>query len=237
MIHGLTFKEYIEEEKAKIAEMDGKEKKQYFMDYYLKFIIGAVVILILLIWIIVDICISGRNAVASGGVVNLAISDEGKAFLTDDYLDHLGKSSFSNQSILAADIFLSDSSDTEYADFLTFQAQLATNTFNYLIVDETALQYCMELDYSLFENPNKILDQDLKNAFSGRIAFHPLKKAEGEEQGETGDGSPGVYAIDISDTDFAKKYITADGPVYFLFSGSVEEYDLGVSILKYIMGM
>ena len=39
MIHGLTFKEYIEEEKEKIGEMTKAEKKSYFIDYYLKYCI------------------------------------------------------------------------------------------------------------------------------------------------------------------------------------------------------
>ena len=36
MIHGLTFKEYVEEEKQKFGEMTKAEKWSYFKDYYLK---------------------------------------------------------------------------------------------------------------------------------------------------------------------------------------------------------
>ena len=36
MIHGLTFKEYVEEEKTKLSEMNKAEKIDYFKEYYLK---------------------------------------------------------------------------------------------------------------------------------------------------------------------------------------------------------
>ena len=47
MIHGLTFKEYVEEEKTKLSEMNKAEKIDYFKEYYLKLCIFAVVVLIL----------------------------------------------------------------------------------------------------------------------------------------------------------------------------------------------
>ena len=39
MIHGLTFKEYVEEEKQKLGEMSKEEKIDYFKEYYLKTVI------------------------------------------------------------------------------------------------------------------------------------------------------------------------------------------------------
>ncbi|MBO4864243.1 MAG: hypothetical protein J5517_07745 [Eubacterium sp.] len=237
MIPGLTFKEYIAQEKEKLAEMTGEEKKQYFKDYYLKFVIGGVVVLILLIWFIVDISFSARPVAASGGMINLTLSDEGKTFLTDDYLEYLKLNPRTNQVQLASDIILSKGSETSYTDFMAMQAELATNSYNYLIVNEEGLECCLEIDYSMFEDPNKILDDDLKKALADKIGFHLMKEAESSGIKETDKDAPGCYAIDITGTEFVNKYITSNGSVYFLFTGSMDDYDRGMSVLRYILGM
>ena len=55
MIHGLTFKEYVEEEKTKLSEMTKAEKIDYFKEYYLKLTIVLFIVLVLIVWFVIDI--------------------------------------------------------------------------------------------------------------------------------------------------------------------------------------
>ena len=80
MIHGLTFKEYVDQEKEKWSEMSKAEKVSYFKEYYLKMVIFAVIVLILLIWLLIDIGLGFRGNVVTGGVVNTKLSPEGSTF-------------------------------------------------------------------------------------------------------------------------------------------------------------
>ena len=189
MIHGLTLKEYIEEEKTKFSEMTKAEKISYFKEYYLKLCIAAVVILGIAIWMLIDFTSGIGKVVVSGGVVNLEISDEGIKYLSDGYITYLGDGAKGKNVNLAPEIFISSEDATTYT---AFQAELAINNYNYLITDSEGKRFVSEKECA-------------------------------EE------------VTDITDTDFAKKYIKAGDTVYFILTGSEEEFDSGRKVLEYIL--
>ncbi len=220
MIHGLTFKEFIEEEKTKLGEMTQAEKKEYFKDYYLKTVIFAVIVLILLIWLFVEIGLNMRRSVVAGGLVNMEMTDEGTLFLGDDYREYLKLSKFTHRVYFAQDIFLDKNEPESYT---IFQAELATNTYNYLITDEEGLDFITGID--CLADLDEILDADV----SGKLTDKKIYKKSGESDKEI------AAAIDITDTAFTKDYIKTGEKVYFVISGKTEEYDSGIGILKYIL--
>lgn len=220
MIHGLTFKEYIEEEKAKLGEMTKAEKKSYFVDYYLKYCILAFVLLLLLIWIVYDFARAMRNTVVTGGVVGMTLSEEGTAFMTDEYLEYLGLSDKSNKIDFASYIILDDE---DYQTYTMFQAELATNSYNFLITTKKGMAFVAQCE--CLADLNDVLDDELKQSLSDKIFRANL--------GES--GKKIAAAIDISDTAFVKDYIISAEPVYFIVAGKPEEYESALNILKYIL--
>ncbi len=220
MIHGLTFKEYIEDEKNKLSEMNKAEKKDYFKEYYLKTVIFAVIVLILLIWILIDVGINMRHSIVTGGVVNLDISEEGSLYLGNDYRDYLGKSKLTNKVNIAPGIFLDRNEPESYT---IFQAELATNSYNYLITDDVGLEFVNGIE--CLADLDEVLDSDL----SGKLADKKIYKKSGESDKEI------AAAIDITDTAFTKDYIKTGEKVYFVVSGKPEEYESAIGILKYIL--
>ncbi|MBQ8952208.1 MAG: hypothetical protein IJ065_13810 [Eubacterium sp.] len=220
MIHGLTFKEYIEEEKEKIGEMTKAEKISYFKDYYLKYCILALVGLVLLVWIGIDLGRGFRHTIVTGGVIGVHLDDEGAKYLTDDYMEYLGKGSFSNKIDFAPYIILDDE---DYQTYLAFQAQIATNMYNYLITTKKGLAFVAQSECLADLDP--ILDSELKAEVSDRI-FRAKLGESGEEI---------AAAIDISDTAFVKEYIITGEPVYFIITGKPEDYEAGLNVLKYIL--
>ena len=220
MIHGLSFKEYVEEEKAKFGEMTAAEKKDYFKEYYLKQCIFAFIILILLIWFLVDISVNFKHTVCSGGVINTKISEEGAGFLKEDYLKLLNKKTFTNKVDLAADIFLDKEEPQTYT---VFQAELAINSYNYLITDKNGLDFILSTE--CLADMGTVLDEDLKKTVGDKIV-----------RGELGESKKEIEAaIDITDTAFVKEYITSGDKVYFVITGKEDEYNLGLDVLRYIL--
>lgn len=220
MIHGLTFKEYIEEEKEKIGEMTKAEKKSYFIDYYLKYCIAAVVILGLLVWIGIDFGRAMRHTIVTGGVIGAHLSEEGTTYLTDDYMTYLDKSTFSNKIDFASYIILDDE---DYQTYTVFQAELAVNRYNYLITTKKGLAFVAQCECLADLDP--ILDDELKQKVSDKIFRAKL--------GES--GAMIAAAVDISDTAFAKDYLIAGEPIYFIITGQTDDYESGLDVLRYIL--
>ena len=220
MIHGLTMKEFVEEEKTKLGEMTKEEKKEYFKDYYLKNVIIAGIILVLLIWLMVDIGLNMRHSVVTGGVVNLELSNEGSSFLKEDYMKYLKLGSMTNKVDLAPDIFLDKEEPQSYT---LFQAELATNTYNYLITDETGLGFVTGIE--CLADLDKTLEGELSQMVSDKKVYRKLGESETEI----------AAAIDITDTAFTKNYVKSGDKVYYIISGDAEDYDSAINMLKYIL--
>ena len=219
MIHGLTFKEYVEEEKTKLSEMTKAEKIDYFKEYYLKLTIVLFIVLVLIVWFVIDIARNMKNDVVTGGVVNTVLSTEGRTYLSDDYLNYLQLSSRKNRANLAPDIFLDGDDPQAYT---IFQAEIATNSYNYIISDEKGLDFVAKNECAA--DMNEVLPGDLKSEFKDKMIY----RKSGESDTEI------AAAIDITDTAFVKDFIIGDR-VYFVISGKIEEYDSGIAILRYIL--
>ncbi len=220
MIHGLTFKEYVEEEKQKLGEMSKEEKIDYFKEYYLKMVIFAVIVLILLIWLLIDVGLGFRGNVVTGGVVNTKLSEEGSLFLSDEYMTYLNASKLTKKVDLAPDIFIDDDDPQSYT---IFQAELATNTYNYLITDEKGLAFATQLE--VVANLDEVLESDLSQKLSDKIVYR-----------KSGDnGTEIAAAIEITDTAFTKNYVNSGGKVYFVITGNPDEYGKALKMLEYIL--
>ncbi len=220
MIHGLTFKEYVEEEKQKLGEMSKEEKIDYFKEYYLKMVIFAVIVLILLIWLLIDVGLGFRGNVVTGGVVNTKLSEEGSLFLSDEYMTYLNASKLTKKVNLAPDIFIDDDDPQSYT---IFQAELATNTYNYLITDEKGLAFATQLE--VVANLDEVLESDLSQKLSDKIVYR-----------KSGDnGTEIAAAIEITDTAFTKNYVNSGGKVYFVITGNPDEYGKALKMLEYIL--
>lgn len=219
MIHGLTFKEYIEEEKQKLSEMDKAEKKSYFKEYYLKTCIVALICLALFMWFLVEMLLSFRHVVVTGGVIGAQINHEGEKYLSDDYMEYLGKSGLFNKVNFAPYIILDEN---DPSTVMALEAEIATNSYNYLITTEKGLQFITQME--CLADLDETLDSKLKEKLSDRFVYRKLGDS-GEEK---------AAAIDITDTAFAKEYLLAGENIYFILTGKTEEYEKGMDVLRYM---
>ena len=220
MIHGMTFKEYIETEKEKFGEMNKSEKLDYFKEYYLKACIAVLVILAFLVWFLIDMGKSMKAPVVTGGVLNIHISSEGSTFLREDYMKSLGLDDKKDKIEFASYILLDKSQPQSYT---VFQAELAAGQYNYLITDKAGMEYIARSECAA--DMNEVLDKEMKGKLSSKMIY--------AESGE--DGKIIAAAIDITDTTFSREYMTSSDKVYFVLTGLIDDYDSGIDVLKYIL--
>ena len=163
-----------------------------------------------------------RHTIVTGGVVNSSINDEGKEFMSDKYLEHTGKSKLTNRIEFSGEIFV-DYEDGQSSAI--FQAELASNIFNYLIVDDDALDFVV--DTECLADLNKELPDDIKSQVSDKLVNVKIQSININIAG----------AIDLTDTAFAKKYLTSGEKVYFILSGKEKDYGAGIDVLRYILSV
>ena len=193
---GTKFGRFIRTEKKKLKELTVKQRFLYFAQYYLP---GTIVILLLLgavIWYGHDIYVSNMR-VLNGGLINCHVSEEGKAYMTSEFLTWGGYSGNRTAELLDSD--LNFRSDLEYEEKyleVAFRASILTGAYDYLIMREDATYTYGMLDY--FKDMNQIVDMnnfspddfyyyeetdEEKAADAGRFSIQDIFGGGDEEQG------------------------------------------------------
>ena len=155
---GTKFGRFIRAEKKKLKGLSAKQKLLYFAQYYLP---GTVLILLLLgavVWYGHDIYKS-KMKVLNGGLINCHVSEEGRTYVTDDFLAWGGYGKGRTAVLLDSD--LNFKSDLEYEEKyleVAFRASILTGAYDYLIMREDATYTYGMLDY--FQDMNQLVDMN-----------------------------------------------------------------------------
>lgn len=153
---GNKLKNFIKTEKEKLADLTGKQKLEYFAQYYLGAVLLVIVLIGAFVWYGIDVYRSNMT-VLSGGLINCEISDSGKDYLTKGFLTWGGYKKTKRAKVLESEEF-NFSSDLEYEENyldLTLRAAIMTGEVDYLIVREDAIDNYATTDY--FQDMNKIV--------------------------------------------------------------------------------
>ena len=139
-------KNFFSEEKEKLSKLSGKQKARYLADYYLPGVIGLIVFIACFSWYVSDIYKS-KQLVLSGGLINCPVSEEGIEYSTKGYAEwaKLGKK---RASLVDTDLKVDSSQEYDIQTIQNaFIAQVAAGYFDYLLVDEAAIEFYSELDF------------------------------------------------------------------------------------------
>lgn len=157
---------YYANEREKVSKLGTKQKLIYFADYYLP---GIVVFLLLIggvAWYVRDVIESNKIAY-SGGLINCVITEEGRKFATEDFIEWTG---WKNKKASLVDSDLSFDSTEVYDNQsmeVAFVAQISAGYYDYLIVNESAIEHYSELDF--FVNLDELLPN--MNKFEGEQLY------------------------------------------------------------------
>lgn len=156
---GNKFTRFFRTEKEKLIDLNNKQKLEYFAQYYLPVVLLIIGLLVAVVWYSIDIYKSNM-LVAKGGLINCQISDEGKDYLTTDFLAWGGYKKSRTAVIMDSDEFdIQTDIDFEesYLD-LTLRAAIMTGEVDYLILREDAIDKYGTTDY--FQDVSAIAASD-----------------------------------------------------------------------------
>ena len=206
--------------------MTRRQRWEHLVAYY-KWVIPVALLVIIGISLCVNYVIqNSKHTVMSGVYVNISLSQDGKAYMTDSYKEHFGYESWREAVKLDEARILDDKINY-------------TNTYN-MLMSLALMSGDGELDYL-------ISDMEGFNVLFREGAFKDLRQVYTEQELEAF-GDKVIYkanagteekipvAIDISQTDFAKNNITAySEKIYFSFSVNTPRLEQAKVFYEYLL--
>jgi hypothetical protein len=232
-LHSLSFRDRQRAKRARLKEhMDGMSKGQkfgYVLSYYKGKIILGLILLAICIAIPVTIYKKSRPVALSYCIVNAPEPSAVDTSFVDEYLDFYNlNGAYQLESDVTVhldkDTYLEEYSQNSSASIYTELPMLCFNGYyDVMIMDEKGLEYCamQEIIYPL----RNYLPAEIYSEVESRIC-----------SADDNDGVNVPFAIDISDTDFAKGLKLGYDKVYLGFPGNTERnYINAKRMLKFIL--
>lgn len=232
-LHSLSFRDRQRAKRARLKEhMDGMSKGQkfgYILSYYKGKIILGLILLAICIAIPVTIYKKSRPVALSYCIVNAPEPSAVDTSFVDEYLDFYNlNGAYQLESDVTVhldkDTYLEEYSQNSSASIYTELPMLCFNGYyDVMIMDEKGLEYCamQEIIYPL----RNYLPAEIYSEVDSRIC-----------SADDNDGVNVPFAIDISDTDFAKGLKLGYDKVYLGFPGNTERnYINAKRMLKFIL--
>ena len=202
------------------ADMTGKQKLGYFVYYYKWTVLLTVIAVFLAIAIPVTIYKNSRPVAISYAVINRNSDLELDKTWVEDYISYYGFDG-SFQVVDNTSVYLDPAEYDEntvhnnsMTDYSQFPIMCHNDYFDVIITDMTGLKFCSEqaviqpLSYGMYPDLYKLIT----DKYSDDIVV--LDNYLGEKA---------EFAIDITDTEFAKKLNSGYDRTYVCFSGGSEQ--------------
>lgn len=231
-LHNLRFFERQRAKRAKLKEnmkdMTRGQKFGYILSYYKGKIILGLILLAICIALPVTIYKKSRPVAISYCIVNAAEPDAVNTDFVDDYRTMFGLTGayqvHNDLTVhLDKETYLQESQGSSASIYTELPMLCFNGYYDIMILDEKGLEYCamQEIIYPL----KNYLPADIYSLVEDRLC-----------EAEDHDGVSVPFAIDISDTDFAKHLNLGYDKVYLGFPGNSERnYVNAKRMIKYIL--
>lgn len=210
--------------KKTMKELTWKERLQHLWEYYKWFGIGAVVIIAMAVSIVISVTQNSREMLYSGVCINLSMSDEGNAYVTDGWFDKLDGNEKTAQvelSPMSLNTGVDTMTDIAMAGGEKLIAMITTGDLDYMFMDASSLTYVG--NSGMISPLNEFLSQEMIAKFEGKIVTLQI------------DGKNYMAAIDISDLPFVKKNMGSKDKVYIGFPGNTSRTDKNEAFLQFLL--
>lgn len=219
-------------EKQKWKEMNGAQRKQYFLDYYLFPVsVGTVII-----FIICFLCWHFFLKPQPESVLYAAVIDE---FLDED---QLAQAVTDMSTLLDADgknrtVHIDDSFYIKDGALDKIQVYLYNKQLDVLILDESV--FAEYAGYGFFQGLDEVLSEEEAGMYKERYLYAAGYKDTDDvsfEDNETGQGDEEPYGLSLEgDNRFTRMTQYMEHPVFAIAEGA-PNVDNGVQFLEYLMG-
>lgn len=214
----------LEELKGHLKDMTWKERLDYLWEYYKWVAILAGIAVVIVASVISGIVRNSKNLLCGGIAVNVSVTEEGTAYLTDGWFAKLEGTEGKDKIELTPmyiNLEAGAYSETATANVTKLISMISVGDVDYLLLDAYALQYCGSS--GAFAPLENTLSQEMLAKFEGKIVTIQDEKSEYQA------------AIDISELPFVKKHITSKDKVYIAFPGNTERSAQNEAFLEYLM--
>lgn len=219
----MKLKEYFRQLKIDLEPMTFREKVDHIWSYNKELFIIVAAFAIIIIGLLVTF-LNKPDVMFCGFVVNTELSEEGTAYLTDDYCSVLGGTGKQEVQLLTG-IFnttLNSAGEASKATRDKIMAFISDGSLDYIMGDKVTMEELVGADICL----------DLRSFFSQK----ELAQWQSELLiGKTEDNEEIAYAVNISGTDFAKDCVSNNKELYICFIANTKQIDRCHDFWNYIL--
>lgn len=198
----------------KLKPMTWKERVDHIWTYYKAVLFVSLVLILLPVGVIISFA-TKKDVLYGGMAINVDIRKVGVTYLTDDWREKLGGDPKKETVELYANAFDPEHGELEstYGVAMSTIARAESKTLDYIIVDETALEFYVVQEVYM----------DLNNVFTAQEleAFGKENVITITPEDNLSVRTP--VAIDITDMAFAQDCLQAEGRIYLAFVGQEEK--------------
>lgn len=196
---------------ATLRPMSWRDRIDHIWTYYKEIILIGAVVIILLASIVGNALKPRLEVRMSGYLANITLSEDGSAYLKEDYLSHLGGSADSQTVILNSTVFGGEgyltSMEANYNAALAPVLQVTAQEVDYMLLDEVALEFYM--NKAFFMDLRQLLnEEELKQL---ELTYYQPVDIDEKPVGESY-----PVAVDITGTAFAQGCAKDAKKVYFV---------------------
>lgn len=196
---------------ATLRPMSWRDRIDHIWTYYKEIILIGAVVIILLASILGNALKPRLEVRMSGYLANITLSEDGSAYLKEDYLSHLGGSADSQTVILNSTVFGGEgyltSMEANYNAALAPVLQVTAQEVDYMLLDEVALEFY--LNKAFFMDLRQLLnEEELKQL---ELTYYQPVDIDEKPVGESY-----PVAVDITGTAFAQGCAKDAKKVYFV---------------------
>ncbi len=161
---------------------------------------------------------SSKEALVSGMLVNMSVTQEGMNYLSTEYEEYLGAEEHQYVSLEYTQFGPLDdpfNADDNYNKAMVMIARVEGQMLDYMLLDALAMKtyviYDLYLDLREFFTPEELAQFEAE----GKVKYAQYE----------GDTDKRPVAVDISDTAFVKDTMNGASPIYFALSGHNPKMD------------
>lgn len=196
---------------ATLRPMSWRDRIDHIWTYYKEIILIGAVVIILLASILGNALKPRLEVRMSGYLANITLSEDGSAYLKEDYLSHLGGSADSQTVILNSTVFGGEgyltNMEANYNAALAPVLQVTAQEVDYMLLDEVALEFY--LNKAFFMDLRQLLnEEELKQL---ELTYYQPVDIDEKPVGESY-----PVAVDITGTAFAQGCAKDAKKVYFV---------------------
>lgn len=203
----IAFREFI----ATLRPMTWRERIDHIWTYYKEIILIAAVVIILLSSIVSNALKPRLEVRMAGYLANITLSEDGSAYLKDEYLSHLGGSADSQTVVLSSTYFGGEdyltNMEANYNAALAPVLQVTAQEVDYMLLDEIALEFY--LSKAFFMDLRQLLNEEELQQLE-LTYYQPVDI----DEKPVGESYP--VAVDITGTAFAQGCAKDAKKVYFV---------------------